>query len=56
MCGSNGSWLAAQLRAFGEVDHPLRVIRSVVSASVVGMSVELDALYSPIGRESIPPE
>jgi transposase len=37
-------------------DHPLRVIRGVVNATLVAMSAEFDALYSPIGRESIPPE
>ncbi len=37
-------------------DHPLRVIREVVNATLVAMSVEFDVLYSPFGRESIPPE
>jgi transposase len=37
-------------------DHPLRVIREVVNATLLAMSVEFDALYSPFGRESIPPE
>ena len=37
-------------------DHPLRVIREIVNATLVAMSAEFDALYSPFGRESIPPE
>jgi transposase len=37
-------------------DHPLRVIRAVVNATLAAMSAEFDALYSPFGRESIPPE
>lgn len=37
-------------------DHPLRVIRESVNATLVAMSAEFDALYSPFGRESIPPE
>ena len=36
--------------------HPLRVIREIVNATLVTMSAEFDALYSPFGRESIPPE
>ncbi|HET6804443.1 MAG TPA: IS5 family transposase [Frateuria sp.] len=37
-------------------DHPLRAIREIVNATLVAMSAEFDALYSPFGRESIPPE
>ncbi|MCW3477484.1 IS5 family transposase [Limobrevibacterium gyesilva] len=37
-------------------DHPLRVIREIVNTTLSAMSVESDALYSPFGRESIPPE
>ena len=37
-------------------DHPLRVIRGVVKATLLALSAELDALYSPVGHESIPPE
>jgi transposase len=37
-------------------DHPLRVIRGIVNATLSAMSAEFDALYSPYGRESIPPE
>src|SRR3712207_3914586 len=37
-------------------DHPLQVIRDIVNAALAAMSAEFDALYSPIGREAIPPE
>lgn len=37
-------------------DHPLRVIREIVNATLKAISAEFDALYSPAGRESIPPE
>ncbi len=37
-------------------DHPLRVIRGIVNAALAEMSAEFDALYSPTGRDSIPPE
>lgn len=37
-------------------DHPLRVIWEIVNATLRAMSAEFDALYSPFGRESIPPE
>ncbi|MCW3477488.1 IS5 family transposase [Limobrevibacterium gyesilva] len=37
-------------------DHPLRVIRGIVNTTLQAMSAEFDALYSPLGRESIPPE
>ena len=37
-------------------DHPLRVIRGIVNATLATLSGAFDALYSPLGRESIPPE
>lgn len=37
-------------------DHPLRVIRGIVNAALAAMSAEFDALYTPVGRGSIPPE
>jgi transposase len=37
-------------------DHPLRVIRGIANAALRSLSRDFDALYSPIGRESIPPE
>ena len=37
-------------------DHPLRPIRMIVNAALERLSAELAALYSGIGRPSIPPE
>jgi transposase len=37
-------------------DHPLRAIRSIVNAALDALKGEFAALYSPIGRPSIPPE
>jgi transposase len=37
-------------------DHPLRVIREIANASLEALSADFAALYSPFGRESIPPE
>src|SRR5262245_65612586 len=37
-------------------DHPLRVIRGLVNEALVALDREFAALYSPIGRPSIPPE
>ena len=37
-------------------DHPLRAIRAIVNEALAALQEELSALYSPIGRPSIPPE
>jgi transposase len=37
-------------------DHPLRAIRTIVNESLSALEREFAALYSPIGRPSIPPE
>ncbi len=37
-------------------DHPLRPIRKMVNQALAELSGELDALYPPTGRPSIPPE
>ncbi len=37
-------------------DHPLRKIREIVNAALASLEPEFAALYSPIGRPSIPPE
>jgi transposase len=37
-------------------DHPLRAIRAVVNEALSALEKEFSALYSPIGRPSIPPE
>ncbi|WP_095081504.1 IS5 family transposase [Mesorhizobium sophorae] len=37
-------------------DHPLRTIRAIVNEALSALEREFAALYSPIGRPSIPPE
>ncbi len=37
-------------------DHPLRRVREVFNDCLARMNSHFDALYSPFGRESIPPE
>ena len=37
-------------------DHPLRAIRTIVNEALLALEREFAALYSPIGRPSIPPE
>ncbi|MBU2487457.1 MAG: transposase, partial [Alphaproteobacteria bacterium] len=36
--------------------HPLRAIRLIVNEALAALGGECAALYSPIGRPSIPPE
>ena len=36
--------------------HPLRAIRAIVDEALAALSADFDAIYSPIGRPSIPPE
>lgn len=54
VAGSLFSYVSLEKRV--PVDHPLRVIRRIVNATLADMSAEFDALYPPNGRESIPPE
>lgn len=54
VAGSLFSYVSLEKRV--RADHPLRVIRAVVNATLAGMSVEFDALYPAFGRGSIPPE
>jgi transposase len=54
VAGSLFSYVDVEKRV--RADHPLRVIRGIVNATLSAMSAEFDALYSPVGRESIPPE
>ena len=48
------SYLSPEERVPG--DHPLRAIRAMVDAALARLSPRFEALYSPIGRPSIPPE
>jgi transposase len=54
VAGSLFSYVDLEKRV--RADHPLRVIRGIVNATLTDLSGEFDALYSPFGRESIPPE
>jgi hypothetical protein len=36
-------------------EHPIRPIRKVIDGVLVEMDGELDAMYSRIGRPSVPP-
>jgi transposase len=59
MCGSDArpgslfSYVDLEKRVWP--DHPLRMIRGIVNATLAAMSAEFDALYAAGGRESIPP-
>jgi transposase len=44
------------LEARVAADHPLRPIRTIVNDALSGLSGEFEALYSHLGRPSIPPE
>ena len=37
-------------------DHPLRAIREITNAALASLTSDFDALYSPLGRPSVPPE
>ena len=37
-------------------DHPLRNVKKLAERALGAISAELDALYSNVGRPSIPPE
>jgi transposase len=54
VAGSLFSYVDMEKRV--RADHPLRVVRGVVNAALADLSAKLDGLYSPSGRESIPPE
>ena len=44
------------LEARVSATHPLRAIRAIVDEALAALSGDFDAIYSPIGRPSIPPE
>jgi transposase len=54
ICGSLFSYIDLEKRI--RADHPLRVIRVIANAALKSLSGEFGKLYSPLGRESIPPE
>jgi len=54
--GSEGFFSYLRLEDRIAKDHPLRAIRALVNEALAGLSKRFDALYSRIGRPSIPPE
>lgn len=54
VAGSLFSYVDLEQRV--RADHPLRVVRGIVNAVLSDLSAKFDTLYSPLGRESIPPE
>jgi transposase len=48
------SYVSCEARVPG--NHPLRAIRAIVDEALEVMSADFDAMYSRIGRPSIPPE
>jgi transposase len=53
-CGDLFSYVDLEARVRG--DHPLRTIRAIVNEGLVALEREFAALYSRLGRPSIPPE
>lgn len=53
-CGSLFSYVDLESRIPDM--HPLRAIRLIVNAALADMTAEFEAMYSPLGRPSIPPE
>jgi transposase len=54
ICGSRFSYIDLEKRV--RPDYPLRVIREVANTALKALTGEFAKLYSPIGRQSIPPE
>jgi transposase len=54
ICGKLFSYIDLEKRVWA--DHPLRVVREVANTALKSLTGEFAKLYSPIGRESIPPE
>jgi transposase len=53
----SGSLLSyVDLEARVAADHPLRTIRTIIDDAPIGLSGELEVLYSHLGRPSIPAE
>ena len=54
ICGSFFSYIDLEARIRSE--HPLRPIREIVNTALAALSGDFEALYSGLGRPSIPPE
>jgi transposase len=53
---AGGLFSYVDLEARVPAEHPLRPIRAIVDAALSALSGEFEALYSHLGRPSIPPE
>src|SRR5438093_1763025 len=49
-------WSYVPLEQRIPADHPLRPLRAMVDTILKDLSTQFDALYSRVGRPSIPPE
>lgn len=54
--GSEGLFSYVRLEERIPADHPLRAIRALTDEALSGLNSRFDALYSGMGRPSIPPE
>ena len=54
ICGSLFSYIDLEDRV--RADHPLRPIREIANAALAALSLDFAALYSGMGRPSVPPE
>jgi transposase len=54
ICGSLFSYVDLEDRV--RADHPLRPIREIANAALAALSLDFAALYSGMGRPSVPPE
>ena len=54
ICGSFFSYIDLEARVRAE--HPLRSIREIANTALAALSGDFEALYSGLGRPSIPPE
>src|SRR3954467_11485330 len=54
ICGSFFSYIDLEDRV--RADHPLRPIREIANTALAALSADFAALYSGMGRPSVPPE
>src|SRR4051812_8553696 len=54
--GTEGLFSYVRLEERVPADHPLRPIRQLADAALASLNAQFEALYSPTGRPSIPPE
>lgn len=54
--GSEGLFSYIRLEERIAADHPLRAIRALTNEVLAALSPRFEALYSHLGRPSIPPE